>query len=277
MKKILVLISAVALLSLGCTKPPEDKAPLNMVLVDAGPFFMGASGDIEDDNFYEFGLIKPFYADALPMREVTLDAYYIDKYETSNAEYMEFLKATNARRPPHWKDGIYPEGKGKYPMGGVPWAAAFEYCKWMGKRLPTEAEWEKGARGTDKREFPWGNEYDESKLNVAKEAERYDRAAEVDSFPEGVRPYGAYNMSGNVWEWTDSWYKPYPGAVYESDSFGEKSKVVRGNSVSPIAHFPPKVHTEIVAWYARAYFRFPVRPKAYFADIGFRCVKSPEN
>ena len=274
MKKILVLISVVTLLSMGCTKSSEDKAPLNMVMVDAGSFFMGTSRNIEEDNFYDFGLIKPFYADASPMHEVTLDAYYIDKYETSNAEYLEFLKATNTPVLPHWKDGTYPEGKGKHPMGGVSWLAAVEYCKWRGKRLPTEAEWEKAARGTDKREFPWGNEYDESKLNAAREAERYDKAVEVDSFPEGVSPYGVYNMSGNVWEWTDSWYKSYPGAVYESDKFGERSKVVRGNSVSPIAHFPQEKHTYIVSWYSRAYFRFPMRPQLNFGDVGFRCAKS---
>ena len=204
----------------------------------------------------------------------TLDAYFIDKYETSKNDYVEFLKATNNPPPAFWKEGTYPKGEGNRPMGGVSWFVAAEYCKWKGKRLPTEAEWEKAARGTDKREFPWGAEYDGTKLNAAKEAERYDKALDVDALPEGASPYGVLNMSGNAWEWTDSWYLPYPGAVYESVAFGERSKVARGNSVSPIAHFPPEEHTEIVAWYSRTYFRFPVRPQFHFADIGFRCARS---
>jgi formylglycine-generating enzyme required for sulfatase activity len=270
MKRLLILMPVLTLFFLGCSrKPPED-----MVLVPAGKFFMGTSKDIEKDPFFRFGLIKPFYADASPMQEINLDAYYIDKYEVSNEKYQEFLDSTGSKAPPQWSGRRYPEGHANRPVGGVSWYDAMGYCKWKRKRLPTEAEWEKAAKGTDKREFPWGNDYNESMANIAKKAEVYEDTAGVGSYPEGESPYGVYNLIGNVWEWTGSWYKPYSGTVYESQRFGEREKVVRGNSVNPIAHFYKEEHRELTSWYSRVYFRFPVLPDYHINDIGFRCAKS---
>ncbi len=282
MKKILMFVPVVALLFMGCSRSEEDKAakaqaraPEGMALVDAGKFYMGTSRDIGEDGFYKFGLVKPFYADAAPMHELSLDAYYIDKYEVSNEGYKEFMDSTDAPQPAKWKAGAYREGMGMRPVGGVSWFEAAEYCKWKSKRLPTEAEWEKAARGTDKREFPWGDDdYDETRANVAIGAELYRDTVDVDSLPGGASPYGVYNMAGNVWEWTDSWYNAYSGAVYESDRFGERERVVRGNSVNPIAHFPPEEHRKLTSWYSKVYFRFPVLPGYRIADVGFRCAKS---
>ncbi len=276
MKKILMLVAVVALFFMGCSRSAEDKAAPHedMALVDAGTFYMGTSRDIGEDGFYKFGLIKPFYADASPMQELSLDAYYIDKYEVTNGEYQEFLASTDGRRPSRWKSKAHPEGRARRPVGGVSWFEAVQYCKWRSKRLPTEAEWEKAARGTDKREFQWGDDYDETRVNTDKGAEVYGDTVDVDSLPGGVSPYGVYNMAGNVWEWTDTWYNAYSGAVYESERFAEMEKVVRGNSVNPVAHFPVEEHREIVSWYSRAYFRFPVLPQYRIADIGFRCAKS---
>ncbi len=270
MKRLLILIPLLPLFFLGCSKkPPED-----MVFVPAGKFFMGTSRDIEKDPFSRFGLTKPFYADASPMQEINLDAYYIDKYEVSNEKYKEHLDSTGRKAPPQWGGRTYPEGYANRPVGGVSWYDAVGYCKWKGKRLPTEAEWEKAARGTDKREFPWGNDFDVSMANIAKEAEIFADTTSVDSYPDGKSPYGVYNMTGNVWEWTDSWYKPYSGAVYESDRFGEREKVARGNSVYPLAHFYKEEHIELVSWYSRVYFRLPALPDDRIYDFGFRCVKS---
>ena len=294
---VIIVGLSLSLLAAGCTKGGEDggdggraaqesrapavepvvgideTAPEGTVTVSGGPFTMGTSEDIENDNFYEFGFNKPFFADAAPGHTVTLPTYYIDKYEVSNARYEDFLDATGFRRPGSWVNGSpAEEGLGDYPVGGVPFKAASRYCEWAGGRLPTEAEWEKAARGDDGREFPWGNEFDFDKANLAVLADERNTTERIDSKESGVSPYGAYNMTGNVWEWTSSWYKGYEGVEYESPKFGEVLKVVRGNSVSPIAHFDGEQYNELVSRYSRVYFRFPVPAHIAPKDVGFRCV-----
>jgi formylglycine-generating enzyme required for sulfatase activity len=129
-------------------KPADTtEVPEGMVLVTAGPFTMGSnSGE---------GLITN---DATPQQMVTLPAFYIDKTEVTNAEYKKFCDATGNPVPPYWKDGIYAEGQAQVPVRWVNWWEAQAYAAWKGKRLPTEAEWEKAARGTDGRVYPWGNQ-----------------------------------------------------------------------------------------------------------------------
>ncbi|MEE9542709.1 MAG: SUMF1/EgtB/PvdO family nonheme iron enzyme [Thermodesulfobacteriota bacterium] len=293
MKIAWILIPILTLLFAGCSKPPEEakttekkpaaakvapqKSPedtlKDMVLIPAGKFFMGSSKDIEDDNFFDYGFVQPFYADASPMIEVHLDAYHIDKYEVTHEAYQKFLIATGRKSPGGWRGSSYRQGRERRPVGGINWFEATEYCNWMNKRLPTEAEWEKAARGADKREYPWGNDYDNTKANVSLVSEEVRDTVDVDAYPEGKSPYGVYNMVGNVWEWTDSWYQPYSGAVYESEKFGENDRVVRGNSSNAIAHFYNEEHHDIVSQYSKTYFRFPVRPDYHVGDIGFRCVK----
>ena len=172
-----------------------------MVLIPAGEFQMGSSGDVPDDE--------------TPVHTVYLDAFYIDKYEVTNAHYKEFLDAnpewskTNiddrlhggyGRYLPFWEGNTYPEGEGNHPVEGMGWYAAMAYAKWKGKRLPTEAEWEKAARGgLEGQKYPWGNSMDPTKANYS---------TEEDSTPEGSTPvgtyppngYGLYDMVGNVAE-----------------------------------------------------------------------------
>src|SRR3990172_5037164 len=120
----------------------------------------------------------------------------------------EFITVTAAPAPPYWTQRAYPEGKASHPVTNVTWYSAGIYCVWAGKRLPTEAEWEKAARGPGGNKYPWGNEYDEKKANLFK-----GKTVPAGSFETDKSYYGVYDMGGNVMEWTDSWYEPYPGAT----------------------------------------------------------------
>jgi formylglycine-generating enzyme required for sulfatase activity len=275
--KTVWLVVFPVMLVFGCsravTEVPED-SPKDMVLVSAGTFLMGTNEDIDRDNFYEFGFNKPFFTDAAPGQEIYLDAYYIDKYEVSNKQYFEFVRATNHAVPAHWKGKIVPAGFEKFPVRHVNWIDASEYCKWAGKRLPSEAEWEKAAKGEDSRRYPWGNEFSFTKANVSENAEIPGGAREIGSYETGKSPYGAYDMAGNVWEWTDDWYKAYPDSTYETPKFGETYKVVRGNSGQRIAHFSGEKNREIVERFSSTVFRLPALPQLARNDFGIRCVKS---
>jgi len=168
-----------------------------MVLVEAGEFIMGSSEMI----------------DTQPPRKIYLDAFYIDKYEVTNEEYVKFLN-TIGRHEGYINllsefskiekvNGVYKvkEGYERYPVVEVSWIGANMYAKWRGKRLPTEAEWEKAAKGIDERKYPWGNIFDHNKCNVEMRGVK-----PVGSYLAGRSPYGCYDMAGNVWEWVADWY-----------------------------------------------------------------------
>jgi formylglycine-generating enzyme required for sulfatase activity len=167
----------------------------SMALVPAGEFTMGsATGD----------------PDERPAHQVYLDTFYIDRYEVSVGEYAAFLQDTGNPAPSDWKMMNQPSNR-KRPVSNVDWEDAVAYCKWAGKRLPTEAEWEKAARGTDGRLYPWGNEPPTSRqANYGHRGSSSNGAngslAPVGSFEEGKSPYGVYDMAGNVWEWVSDWY-----------------------------------------------------------------------
>ena len=166
-----------------------------------------------------------------PSRQVVLDAYYIDKVEVTNEQYRVFLDATGHRLPSFWNDATL--NRDTQPVTGVSWFDARVYCSWAGKRLPTEAEWEKAARGTDGLAFPWGQVWDPNRLHSAESVggrrmSDYDDwtlwiresigtggPTEVGSYPDGASPYGVLDMAGNVWEWVADWYDP---AYYDTAS-----------------------------------------------------------
>ena len=239
----------------------------DMMRIPAGPFLIG-SGDeeikkvVRDLGGGELGPDIEWFAAERPQHEVHVEEFYIDKYEVTCAQYKEFVQATGRPMPRDWEGGSYPKGKSDHPVVYVSWEDADAYCRWVDKRLPTEAEWEKAARGTDARIWPWGNTFDIEKCNV--ESWEGSGSTPVGSYPDGVSPYGLYDMAGNVWEWTDSWYDAYPGSTYTSTQFGKKLRVLRGgswyhyNSLGPIG--------------ARCASRDRQVPQSISYVAGFRCA-----
>ncbi len=235
-----------------------------MVLIPAGEFVMGSNKIDTAGEAREFGTVKPLYLDEHPERRISLPDYYIDKYEVTNVAYGVFVRETSARAPAGWKPGIL-LGQEHHPVTGINWYDAERYCRWGGKRLATEAEWEKAARGTDGREYPWGNKYDGKRANTG-DAGR-GGLVKIGSFPQGASPFGVHDLTGNAWEWVDAWYQAYPGSDFDSPLFGEKFKVIRGMSWGGSGHYA-------IPHFYRAAYRSYARPETSFPDVGFRCAKN---
>ena len=271
-----------------------------VVFVPAGEFLMGAS-DADLGRVGAGGPPKLAGRDEQPQHPVTVEAFWIDKTEVSNAQFSDFVNLTGYKTTAELEgygtsNGediqgatfYHPRGLDTgiddvpdHPVVQVSWQDAKTYCEWVGARLPTEAEWEKAAKGdANDRIFPWGNafqlpEFDVSTVtNFCSDScpqegkdpnvdDGYAYTAPVDSFPAGASPYGALNMAGNVWEWVDGAYLGYPGNVYElPETFDESSKVVRGGS------------WDNAAQHLRATFRQNNEPRLRSAGTGFRCAIS---
>ncbi|MEA3459705.1 MAG: formylglycine-generating enzyme family protein, partial [Chloroflexota bacterium] len=192
--------------------PMQKEVP--MVAIPAGDLIMGS--DLEDER---------------PAHTVFVEAFEIDKFEVTNEQFARFVEemgymtdAEKAGDSMAWR--TYAEDKPNHPVVKVSWNDAVAYCEWCGKRLPTEAEWEKAARGTEGFVYPWGNEWALGKANTKESGHRGTTI--VGSFPDGASPYGVMDMAGNVSEWTTDWYKAYPGSDFTSPYFGEKYRVIRG-------------------------------------------------
>jgi len=236
----------------------KDGAP--MAFVPAGEFTMGAG---EDDKFAVHR--------ERPSHSVYLDAFSIDQYEVTTTRYAMFLHETKRHPPKYWSEQV-PKAQGIKPVIGVDWNDAQAYCEWTGKRLPTEAEWEKAARGTDGRKFPWGNdEPSQAFVNINGSCEpgdnsySYGKLTDVGLFERGKSPYGVYDMAGNVWEWVADWYGEYyyqnsPQSNPKGPPNG-KYRVIRGGSCY---RMPDNV---------RSANRYRLAPSDRSDDIGFRCAQ----
>jgi formylglycine-generating enzyme required for sulfatase activity len=244
--------SAASTLGIGSTMIGEDGATL--VYVPAGEFTMGSNG----------------YDDEKPVHTVYLDAFWIDKTEVTNKMYAKCVDAGVCTKPTNTNSRNHSSYYGNsefdnYPVIYVNWNMAKTYCEWAGRRLPTEAQWEKAARGTDARIYPWGDDApNDTLLNYNY---KVGDTAKVGSYETGKSPYGAYDMAGNVWEWVNDWYQSDYYAVLgdsvsnpQGPSSGDR-RVLRGG-----------------AWVdnsARSAIRYGDDPSLAAINVGFRCARSP--
>lgn len=236
--------------------------PDDMVLIPAGVFKMGSRGD-EGKVGFEIGV------DEMPQHEVPVGAFYLDRFEVTKAQYHRFIEATGRPSPADPKDPEYyawfdnrpPMGQEDHPVCYVNWEEADAYCRWVGKRLPTEAEWERAARGDDDRMWTWGNRFDPTRCNV-RESD-FAWSTPVGSFPDGASPYGVMDLCGNVAEWTASWYQPYPGSTLRRGAFGEQMRVARGGAWMLTAE----------PWSRTTNRNLAQPPDLRHRSLGFRCAK----
>jgi formylglycine-generating enzyme required for sulfatase activity len=232
------------------------------VLIPPSAFIMGT--DIEP--FYGTVLEQSRYAklDEAPIHVRFLEPYRIARYPVTNAEYQVFVAATGHTPPPHWKGGMVHADEAPLPVVHISWHDANAYADWAQGRLPTEAEWEKAARGADGRIYPWGNDVvplgDQGRFLLT------DHPTPVGNRPAAASPYGVQEVAGNVWEWTANWYQPYEGNPHGDSDYGEKHKVLRGGSWL-------EVRDETANRYFRCANRLHAPPNYTASNIGFRCVR----
>ncbi len=226
-----------------------------MVQVPEGPFTMGSQ---EGDP------------DEAPQHQVYLKTFYVDKKEVTQAEYDRFLRMTKRAKPgfPVFEDDQTKILKPELPAIGVSWSDADAYCKWAGKRLPTEAEWEKAARGEGKRRYAWGDEFVAGYANVDGKEDGYQYLAPPGALEAGRSPYGVYDMTGNVAEWVaDSYHEEYYKKTPYRDPPGPEEadlKVIRGGSWRETSHN------------ARLSKRFTAKKWRTDSTIGIRCARDAD-
>lgn len=209
-------------------------------------------------NGYGLTMEEAARMDLVKLRKIAADDFKLDM--DAGAMTREILIAEMQKEQ---------KKRDQFPVTGIDWQYAQAYCAWRGQRLPSEAEWEKAARGPNGSEYPWGEVFDPKITNTGddanSDAESEDGYAPVGSFPKNKSPYGAYDMAGNAWEWVEDWYKPYPNATFKSEQFGEKMKVIRGGS-GGIGHYA-------LGYFFRGATRQFMDPKLTGEDIGFRCAQ----
>lgn len=225
-----------------------------MAKIPAGKFRMGSDSDLD----------PPDPQRARPEHSVYLDDYWIDLYEVTNALYLEFVQATKHAPPANWENGDYPAQRANQPVTTVNWYDARDYCRYKEKRLPSEAEWEKAARGKNGMLYPWGNTFEDGKAHIGSD-DIYDTKP-VGSYPDGASPYGVFDMAGNVWEWVNDWYQAdyYTLKILDNPAGPPQLqfKVMRGGA------YPDAINL------ALTYNRLGTFEPGYSSpQVGFRCAK----
>ncbi len=221
-----------------------------MTLIPSGDFIMGSNERWDDEA---------------PEHISSTQKFYIDLNEVTNADYKKFTDETKRKTPYHWPEGNLPKSKEQHPVVYVSWFDADNYCKWMGKRLPTEQEWEKAARGTDGLIYPWGNQWSLDKSNNP--YKHSTGTVPIGSFPEGKSPYGLNDMSGNVWEWVDSYYLPHPGNPVTRAEYGKDKRILKGGSWFDCLSYGCGLSAPT---FNRSFFTPEVKNNSF----GFRCAKN---
>jgi len=269
---------------------PKDE--MEMVYIPPGEFTLGTSEaqlaawlkDHPNDK-------REWFKGEQPQCRVRLPGYWMGRTEVTDAQYRRFVQATGQGAPGDWEGGQVPSGLERFPVVNVSWEDARAYCAWAGMRLPSELEWEKGARGTDGRVFPWGEAWDSRRCRNLEtvsgkqytspyqwvadlrgwlDAHDVDREgpAAVGSYPVGASPYGCLDMAGNVWEWCSDWWDEGAYRRYaQGDLTPPKSgtfKVVRGGSWD-----------NVDPGFFRCASHFRIGPADRYFSNGFRCVRGP--
>jgi iron(II)-dependent oxidoreductase len=265
LRRQLIFCCPVLLLLASSSPAAEPKDLSDMVRVPAGPFIMGSNDGPEDER---------------PRHTVSLAVFFIDRNQVTNAEFARFLNAKGTRAPGRrrWydandNDARIRQREGKWqpdpahennPVVEASWYGALAYCVWVGRRLPTEAEWEKAARGTDARKYPWGNEApDRTRAHFGA---GWNDLVPVGSLPAGASPYGAFDMSGNGWEWVSSAYQPYP---YDVSDGREDLNARHVRSTRGGGHDSPPA--ELTATHRGR--NLSRNPRSGHHNIGFRCAR----
>ena len=263
---LLLTLSAFTAISQTQTTAVSTNPFKTMALVSAGYFVMGSNNGPDDEKPEHRFFVKSFLIDVLPV---------------SNADFAKFLNARGLKN--HLGESFYDDddrdarihqqnslwqadrGYATHPVNEVSWLGARNYCTWLNKRLPTEAEWEKAARGTDGRMYPWGNSKPDR--NRALYGAAYNSSAPVDAFPEGASPYGVLDLSGNQWEWVSSAYRPYP---YSADDGRENQTPGPIRSTRGGGH--DSSEDELTT--TQRGRNLSRNPRAGHHNIGFRCASS---
>lgn len=238
-------------------KPPRDG--FEWIKIPSGEFIMGSDNEA-DPKAREI---------EKPQHRIYLSEFWISRFPITNQHYKQFIDDTGYTTPQHWENGDIPKGKELHPVVYVSWREAQLFCEWANVRLPSEAEWEKAARGTDGRIYPWGN----SSPHRALCNFNNDNTTPVGIFRQGVSQYGVFDMAGNIWEWTSSlWgqYRNEPDFAYPydandgrenlnaPDNFG---RIIRGGAFRYYGHI---VRCAVRKWF---------RPLGVDDDVGFRVIR----
>ena len=238
------------------------------ILIPAGTFMMGCNP--ENNGGVDC------MPDILPLHEVELSAYTIDQFEVSNVQYARCVSAGKCTEPKSLGDVDRPDyylnpNYADFPVVAVDWTQADAYCRWVDGRLPTEAQWEKAARGDDLRPYPWGfdpPDCSRANFNSSNSGRCSDGTTKVGSYPDGASPYGVLDLAGNVWEWTNDWYDwTYYQSSPEQDPMGPATgyqKIVKGGAWD----YSANVMT--------ISYNSDHQPKEFKSSFGFRCTRAPK-
>ena len=268
MKVCAVIFVLMACLSLAHAQINSKvlKSSKTMAYVAEGAFDMGSNAGPDDEKPKHSVFVKSFFLDILPVTNADF-AKFLNANGLLNQQGQSLYDHDDADARIHQRDAKWQadEAYAVHPVNEVSWVGARDYCAWLKKRLPTEAEWEKAARGTDGRRYPWGNGEPNSKL--AHFGAPFNASAPADAFPDGASPYGILDMAGNQWEWVSSAYKPYP---YKAEDGRENQTTGPVRSTRGGGHDSDAL--EITTTQRGRYLSRS--PKAGHHNIGFRCAST---